>query len=398
MSWAFPVSSAGRSAPLALRGPVPGGEGASVRGGPHTRQAGAETAAILAGAWRPKPPPLREGPIALEALVPLLIDTGGAGLAWWRLRDSGVATTPACHDLLQCYRLYTLHAALQEQRLQELVPSLRAAGVEPLLVKGWSLARLYPVAGLRPTGDVDLCVAPDHLPQAIAALTRLDGAYGWVDLHRGLGDLPDRTWDQAYARSRLIPLGEVAVRILGAEDQLRQVCLHLLRHGAYRPLWLCDVAVLLESLPRDFDWDYCLHGARRRTAWALAVLGLACRLLGARTDCPAVLHSAGRPTWLDAAVLHQWGLGAGSIHYTATATFLDRPGGLWRALCDRWLNLNWVETVFNTGLPPLSALPPSVIRPLAFVARGLRYAASLVVPYQRRPKAIGQSFDLHPGA
>ena len=46
------------------------------------------------------------------------------------------------------------------------------------------------------------------------------------------------------------------------EDQLRQLCLHLLRHGACRPLWLCDVAVMLESLPGDFDWDRCLGGDR----------------------------------------------------------------------------------------------------------------------------------------
>jgi hypothetical protein len=56
-----------------------------------------------------------------------------------------------------------------------------------------------------------------------------------VDLHVAVPDLPDRPWDEVFRRSRLAALGEVAVRVLGPEDQLRLLCLHLARHGIARP-------------------------------------------------------------------------------------------------------------------------------------------------------------------
>ena len=42
------------------------------------------------------------------------------------------------------------------------------------------------------------------------------------------------------------------VRVLSPEDDLRFLCLHLLRHGAVQPLWLCDICVLLEARANDF--------------------------------------------------------------------------------------------------------------------------------------------------
>src|SRR5205807_1179327 len=98
------------------------------------------------------------------------------------------------------------------------------------------------------------------LTKAVAVLEQASGLRGVVDLHEGMPDLPDRSWDEVYRRSRLVRLRNSDVRILGAEDHLRLTCFHLLRHGAWCPLWLCDVVVILESLPPGFDWDYCKHG------------------------------------------------------------------------------------------------------------------------------------------
>src|SRR5208283_3582020 len=140
--------------------------------------------------------------------------------------------------------------------------------------------------------------------------TAAAGRFGPVDLHRGTPDLPDRTWEQVHRHSRLMSLGREDVRILGAEDHLRLVCLHLVRHGAWRPLWLCDVAAALEARPMDFDWDYCLSGKRRLTRWVIAVLGLACRLLDARLDNPSLearVHEV--PSWLVDTVLCRWATG-----------------------------------------------------------------------------------------
>ena len=174
------------------------------------------------------------------------------------------------------------------------------------MIKGWSSARLYPEPGLRPSCDVDLCVASAQLPSAAAALSDAPLPCP-VDLHADVPDLADRSWQEVLQRSRLATLDDMAVRVLGAEDQLRLLCLHLAQHGMARPLWLCDIGVCLASLPADFDWDYCLWGRKHHTAWVIAVLGLADTLLGCRCEI-----TPARPApWLERAVLWCWGVGAG---------------------------------------------------------------------------------------
>ena len=53
---------------------------------------------------------------------------------------------------------------MHEVRLREVVTILHEAGIEVLVSKGWSIARLYPQAGLRPYGDLDL-----HVSQTVLA-------------------------------------------------------------------------------------------------------------------------------------------------------------------------------------------------------------------------------------
>ena len=66
-------------------------------------------------------------------------------------------------------------------------------------------------------------------------------------------------FDELFARSRVVNLGNEQIRILGLEDQLALSCIHLLKHGAWRPLWLCDVGLIIETLPAYFDWELCLR-------------------------------------------------------------------------------------------------------------------------------------------
>ena len=64
-------------------------------------------ARILAGAWRTSPPPLDLSRAALVAAAPLLVASGAAGLAWWRLRGSPLAEAAEEAGLRQAYRLHT---------------------------------------------------------------------------------------------------------------------------------------------------------------------------------------------------------------------------------------------------------------------------------------------------
>jgi putative nucleotidyltransferase-like protein len=199
----------------------------------------------------------------LEELSGLLCHLGAGALAWWRIRDTGLANTPADAELHNVYRQQRLAALRHERDIREVVSLLRSEGVEPVLVKGWASARHYPERGLRPYGDIDLCVSPTQFAKASRVLKRIESLHGpFVDLHCGFSAIgvgkrlsisrffidAQAEWDDLYSRSTsedLIPNSGFQIRVLSDEDHLRILCLHLLRSGARRPAWLGDVALLV---------------------------------------------------------------------------------------------------------------------------------------------------------
>lgn len=334
---------------------------------------GRKIAAVLAGSWRTNPPSLVLSADALPDTLPLLQETGAGSLAYRRLNRSGAGTLPAVRQLRQTYRLHTLETAVWQTQLRELVRRFRSAGVDPLIVKGWSISRLYPEPGLRPFGDIDVCIRPEDRDAAAAVLTEAAGVCGVVDLHTGVADLDDRRLDELYRRSRLVPLADGEVRILSPEDQLRHLCLHLMRHGAWRPLWLCDVAVALESLPADFDWNYCRSGDRRLTEWVDCALELATQLLGARARFGEE-EKRQLPRWMVPAVLRIWQRGS-EANDAVTEPLADcwRTGAsLCQALRHRWPNP--IRAAFKLGLSPFAPWPRRLIQLAAFSQRACQFA------------------------
>lgn len=353
------------------------------------RGRGEVVARILAGSWLRQPPPVVLTAAALDAVVPLLAAGGAGGLAWHRLRNvlqspDRLQTQfgPACRELRQHYRQQTLAAVDHEAAIRDLVQRLRAVGVEPILIKGWSSARLYPEPGLRPASDVDLCVSADQLPAAVAALSRPLPCQ--VDLHAGVPDLPDRSWRSLLSRSRLEPLGRSDVRVLGWEDHLRLLCLHLARHGMVRPLWLCDVAVCLGALPAHFDWDLFERGNARLTSWARCVIALAGRLPG-ESNPPSTRPAPDLPPWIEEAVLWSWGGGP----RMPLGHCLRRPGQIIPRLRFHGIGLNRstrIAAAFDVGCEPTQSVPPGVVRLLRFLFRKLpRLVRRLVFPRPRLP-------------
>lgn len=227
---------------------------------------GALIAEALRGSWRSTPPDVQLTAGHLKLLNERLQATGAGGLAWWRIRDSALADSPAGVSLRDAFRIQSLHARLHEERICVALDVLASVGVEPAMIKGWVVARGYPQAGLRPYGDIDLLVAPEELDAAAAALARhaenTDRPLR-VDLHSGV---PGREgqWATVMERSETAHIGERAFRVLGPEDHLGLLCRHFLSHGAWRPLWLCDIALICESLPGDFDWTYLQAWPRRQ--------------------------------------------------------------------------------------------------------------------------------------
>lgn len=309
--------------------------------GPAIRSPGTLIARLFSGAWRPSPPPLDLTVDELGRIAPLLFKSGAAALAWWRLRSSPLADAATAQDLRQAYRLDTLDAELHALRIAEALQRLAAAGVAALLVKGWAVARLYPEPGLRSYTDVDLIVPRGELARARAALAAGPPIGDPVDLHDGPGLLDLASFDELAARAESATVNGAVARVLGPEDHLRLLGLHGLRHGLFRPLWLVDLAVSVETRPAGFDWDRCLGSDPRRAEWVAGAIALAHRLLGARlTDTPVAGQAARLPRWLVRAVLRSWDRCEGVSHrprvFQAFFGLLGQPGRLRDEVRLRW--------------------------------------------------------------
>jgi hypothetical protein len=204
-----------------------------------------------------------------------------------------------------------------------------------------------------------------------------------VDLHGGLAELDDRRFDDVLARSRLVRLGETDVRVFGPEDHLRLLTLHLLRHGAWRPVWFCDVALIVETLPPDFDWACFMSGDGGRTDAAVCALRLAHELLGASLEgVPAAVRERRLPRWLVPAILRQWADARFEPHGTRTpmAVVLRRPRGLLRALRARWPNAVEATVGRRARFNGLPRLPFQIGECLARTLRFARSPGALAAP------------------
>jgi Uncharacterised nucleotidyltransferase len=322
---------------------------------------GDDVAAVLTGSWRRSAPGLEILPASVAAITPLLLASGAGALAFWRLWHSDMHCLSSIHLLRDTYLKYAIYAAEHERQVLETFRLLRSAGVEPILLKGWAIARSYPETGLRPSGDIDLYVSSEQRAKAQAVLSAKECQQYWVDLdHDVMRRFSELEFDALFSRSELANLEGDEIRVLGTEDNLRFLCLHLLKHGAWRPLWLCDVGVILESRPSNFDWDRCFGKNKRRAEWIACTLALANQLLGADLgDAPLKGKANNLPGWLPASVRKQW-----SAPYPPNLpSFVAEIKGAWRqpgvlsAVRQRWPNPIQATVDSNARFDRMPRLP-----------------------------------------
>lgn len=347
--------------------------------------AGRLIARILAGAWRPKRDAVDIELEELAQVATLLHQTGAGALVWWTLRHSPMGDAETVQGFHDAYRIHTMEAEAHALRAADVLGRLAAAGVTPLLVKGWAVARLYPEVGLRPYTDLDLIVRPSEMATARAILREPPAIGVAVDLHEGPDRLDRLDFHDLVARAEVAMLGDQPVRIPGAEDHLRFMALHALRHGVFRPIWLVDLAVALEARTSGFDWMRCLGADPRRADWVASALALAARLLGARVEgTPAAGRLATLPAWLIRAVLRNWSHGTGRSHlapvFGALVANLGHPASAWAEARRRWDRP--IEATLEVG-GPFNRLPrwpyqvAAVVRRSPELLRALRRRAAL---------------------
>ncbi len=264
-------------------------------------------ARLLCCAWRTTPP--HHSFAHVVALAPLLAAGGAAGLVCRWLGDN------APPDLSDMHRYQILQNAVIQNEIKTAFTLLNEAGCRALLIKGWAVGRFYDGPGLRPFGDVDICVEPKAYDAAHRMLRDNFQRTSWVDLHRGMLNAHGFgrdvcSFDELYERTETVELDGVPIRLPCAEDNLRLTCLHMLQSGAWKPLWLCDVAMLAERITPAFNWNVCLASRRERPDWVPCALRLAERLLGTDlSSCPRHIRETPLPRWLEIDVLRAWGRG-----------------------------------------------------------------------------------------
>jgi hypothetical protein len=169
----------------------------------------------------------------------------------------------------------------------EALDAFEAAGVRSLLLKGVALSRfLYAAEQQRGYSDVDLLVAPDHLPaarQALSALgytntTALRGvediagavhAETWVRRNQAIGPLmidlharlpgvnapPELAWQVLAARQVPVELGGRHASVLPREGLALHVATHAAQHGPDDPRPLGDLKRALDHWPHTVWQD-----------------------------------------------------------------------------------------------------------------------------------------------
>ncbi len=152
-----------------------------------------------------------------------------------------------------------MHRLALDAATVEVVDEFRRRGIEPILLKGRSIAdRLYGGdAAARPYTDIDLLVAPDRhadAADALAALTFTDRLAGFrpgerpahadswaradrvhVDLHRTLNcatAAPEVVWAALSRHTRPLRLGAITVQALDDVGLALHIAMHAAQHGA----------------------------------------------------------------------------------------------------------------------------------------------------------------------
>lgn len=332
------------------------------------RQIGSALARALGGAWRTPAPPLRPGHDLDERSLAALQDNairGGAGALLSRRLQAAGATSEVATALRQVHRQQALEEALSGRKLARLATALAERGVAFTLIKGPSVASRYPEPGLRPFCDLDVVVSPSDEPaarQACAALGDVE-----VDLHTALPHLSPEESREALSRAVLVELAGVPVRVLPAEESLRLLARHALIHGVWRPVWLCDLALLLEQSAPTLDVERVLGDdapGRRSVRIALAL----CRdALGANVE-PATLAEPTLPRWLLPALHEQWG----TRQAAAQRPLRELPQGP-RALWDEAKARFRDPLTASAALGEWSELPRLPVRIADFALRLQRY-------------------------
>ena len=208
--------------------------------------------------------------------------------------NNTVAYVPT--GVMQRLREICFHSAEKNMRLYyELSKVLRILhndDVAVIVTKGAALAELvYQNIALRPMADVDLLAKGEDIWKVDSVLTQLgyksnaatllskrhaewaqhieyENGTTCIEVHPArIYELPRLDpWENAFPAK----IASIDALILGPEDMLLHLCLHLDRHRINERstalIWWFDVARVLEHHQGELDWDYVMRVAEKHQA------------------------------------------------------------------------------------------------------------------------------------
>ncbi len=298
---------------------------------------GATVSVILRGAWRRRPAPVPDNQQQLAACVSPLLAGGCGALAWRALREVDGLPATLLGPLEQARCVHALGAAVHRVAVARLFTALSSNGIDAILAKGWAAAQLYAEPALRPHGDIDIFVARGQRALAASVARELGDLGVAVDVQTELAELSDRSFDELCARAHVAMIDGTHVPILDDEHHLRFLCLHALRHGVSRPVWLCDIGAAIEAVHDGFDWDLSFRGSLRQASLMRVALDLAHRLLDASLPAASLGIRGAAPIWAERSVIQLWGRSwSRDANVPLVRIARRRPQQLAASLCARW--------------------------------------------------------------
>ncbi len=233
-------------------------------------------------------PVVIDGPVDWKAVMKIAEHHGNNGL----VADVAVRMTgdnkpePAMVSKMQtALRNGLFQQMRQRQILVSAVQLLRDHGIEPVLLKGFGLALLYPNPSLRQFGDVDLFVGRDKFHEACTLLRTLPGGYNWgeeievgrhyniefghcpMEVHRLSADIDDPEKIAVYEpmehdgleeNPRRVDLDGFAITVPSNEFQVFFTFFHAWNHFLTTGVgWrqVSDVALALHAYHGQLDLD-----------------------------------------------------------------------------------------------------------------------------------------------
>ena len=205
-------------------------------------------------------------------------------------------------------RWHAIQSKVQESRIVSSFRMFRQDGIEPVLLKGWAVARFYPKNKRRRVGDIDLAVSEaDYV--AASEIARSEEAIQLnIDLHCELRDRDTLPWELIVAKSELVEIDNEKIRVLGEEDHLRVLAFHWLVDGGRYKDKLWDIYYAVENRSDKFDWHRCLDLVEpNRRRWVICAIGLAHHFLGLKIDDLSFANEAKNvPNWILRTVKREW--------------------------------------------------------------------------------------------